>query len=517
MSITPTAIASAPDWSQPVEVAGSGAGSSVGIDGRGTITAAWFTQEPQAFVATREAGSESFQPPLNLGGAGAVAPELAVNEAGAAVVAWIERATRCEGLSFLDCPHRLGIRVRARAGTEFGPARYVAEDATETPAVAINQAGEAVVAWPGQGGTIAAVLGSARDGFAAPMQLRPATGQGFSPRRVAAIGEDGTALVSWMSFGGPVMASYRPSGGAFGAPEEVSPVDPSNGLAAVVNAHGTATVAFMSNADAALVLSTRDPGRRFRPGRSLGASAVSEVALDQDAGDNQLVYWTEQTGPRENGPPRPTHQSHASFRDAGEDWGDPLSILPPNSFPTLNLDRMGNAHALWTTNQSHGGRIMGATLTRFGILERPQLLTEFSGQVSDMEANRAGAAVGIFTEVLDSSTATVQTAVRVVSRLADERAARVRMAASVSTTAVRIRARCDEPCRLRARLGGQRKAAAARGPAVLTLRARRRGSLRIALARRTRARLLGGRRVTLVVRAADGAGNMRTIRRRLCL
>ncbi len=515
MSITPAAIASAPDWSQPVEIAGSGTGSSVGIDGRGTITAAWFTEERQAFAATREAGSKRFQQPVSLGGAGAVAPQLAVNEAGAAVIAWTERTTRCEGASAFDCPHRLGIRVRAHAGTEFGPARYVAEDATESPTVAINQAGEAVVAWTGQGGTIVAIVGSARHGFAAPTQLRPATGHDFSPRRGAAIGEDGTALVAWVAFGGPAMASYRPSGGTFGAPEEVSPVDPGGGLAAVVNAHGTATVAFTSNADATLVLATRDPGRRFRPGSSLGATEVASVALDQDAGDNQLLYWIEQTSPRENGPLRPTFQSYASFRDAGGDWGDPVSILPPSSFPVLNLDRMGNAHALWTTNRSHGGRIMGATLTRFGILERPQLLTEFSGQVVDMEANRAGAAVGIFTELLDTRSQPVQTAVRVVSRPADERPVRVRMAASVSTTAVRIRARCDEPCRLRARLGGQRSAAAAKSSAVVTLRARRRGSLRVALHRRTRARLLAGRPVTLVVRAADGAGNMRTIRRRL--
>jgi hypothetical protein len=161
-------------------------------------------------------------------------------------------------------------------------------------------------------------------------------------------------------------------------------------------------------------------------------------------------------------------------------------------------------------------RVMGATLTRFGVLERPQLLTSVTGQVTDLEVNRSGAAAGILTElrVVPSQLGGKGPVVRVVWRAADERAARVSLTAELGAAAVRLRARCDEPCRLRAAVAGRVSAAAAPRRSV-TLRPRRHGSFRVPLGRRAREHVAAGRRVTLVVRAADGAGNVRTLRRRL--
>ena len=105
-------------------------------------------------------------------------------------------------------------------------------------------------------------------------------------------------------------------------------------------------------------------------------------------------------------------------------------------------------------------------------------LTRLKGGVADMEVNRSGAAVGLYTEYLQTG-ADFDAVVRVVSRPADVRPATVRVAVFLGASDARIRAHCDEPCRLRARVGGQSGAAATRRPPTLTLRAHRRGSLRV--------------------------------------
>jgi hypothetical protein len=507
------ARASAPDWSDPVDVA-PGIGTAVGIDAEGEVTAAWHTFEPKAaFVATRQPGAVRFGAPVPLGGPGAASPNLAVNESGAAVLAWLEQATPCEGIPF-DCAHRLGIRTRAPGADGFGPAVYVSEDALERPVVAMNEDGETVVAWPGKGGAVSAVLGSVRTGFGAPASLRPGAGQGFGPRVAAAIGESGAALVSWGTFGGPPMASYRPAGGSFGPAEVIVPIESVGTTAAVVDPRGTATVAVLTNERARLRIATRAPRGGFREFGPAGEDRVGGVALDHDASGNQLMYWTRQTSPEENSP-RLLNQTFVSFRSAGEAWSEPIAVLAPNAYPILRLDRLGNAHALWTTGARDGQRVRGATFTRFGILERPQELGDVIGQADDMEVNRSGAAAGLFTEYITTDGPVRDSVVRLATRPADERPASVRVAVFTGATAARVRARCDEPCRLRARVGSTPATASARRAAVLTLRANRRGSLRVRLSRRARARLRAGRPVRLVLRASDGAGNVRRITRRL--
>src|SRR5687768_7859580 len=261
------ARASAPDWTEPVEVA-QGIGTGVGIDADGDVTATWHTWGPkEAFVATRPAGAARFGAPVALGGPGAESPNLAVNESGAAVVAWLERATPCEGIPF-DCAHRLGIRTRAPGADGFRAAVYVSEDALERPVVAMN---EAVVAWSAKGGVVAAVIGSARAGFGAPVVLRPGIGPLLAPRLAAAVGEGGAAVVAWATFGSPAMASYRPAGGGFGPAEAVVPLEAAGGTTASVDRRGNATVAFLSNERARLRVATRSPNGSFREHPSLGA------------------------------------------------------------------------------------------------------------------------------------------------------------------------------------------------------------------------------------------------------
>jgi hypothetical protein len=502
--------ASTPDWSDPAEVA-PGSGSSVGIDAEGAVTVAWQQYEPyRAFVAERPPRSDRFGAPEEVG-SGATAPQLAVNDAGAAVIGWIEQLAPCQ-LSFY-CAHRLGLRTRAAGARGFGAVAYLGEDALEAPKVAMNERGQAVVAWATKGGAVVAAGGSAGTGFGTPVVLRPAGGQGFAPRVTAAIGEGGAALVGWGTFGGPPMASYRPAGGRFGAPEAVVPAESNGTISAVVDGRGRATAAVLTNerARARLRVATRGPDGGFREIGGFAAERVGGVALDLDPSGDQLIHWTQQTSPEENS--RLVNQAYASFGDSAGSWGPPIAVSRPNSEPLLRLDRHGNAHALWSTGGREGQRVMGATLTRFGLLERPQELTHLIGQVGDMEVNRSGAAVGVFTEYVATGGPVPDARVRVVSRPADERPAAVRVAVSFGATAARVRARCDEPCRLRARI--RSGSAAARASGVLTLRAGRRGSLRVPLTSRARARLQAGRRVALVVRAADGAGNVRRIVRRV--
>lgn len=496
------AAAGVPRWSAPRVIAEDVFGQSVGIDGRGAITATWAEPSPageDAFVATRPAGARTFGAPLRLPGPRAAFPEVSVAESGETVLTWTQR--RSCSLETLICRYALRARIRAPGARDFGPARELSDDVAEAPAMAMNQDGAAVVAWATTGGAVKASLRRPDGAFGDPVTLLPGDPDAFLVRPVAGIGEDGTAVVAWSSFRNgnsePVMAAYRPPGGSFGAPEDASQGNRATTPMVAIDPRGVATVILYAY-DAGLILSTRERGGRFVRDQVLSSRSGINLQFSQDARGNQVVSWVEQLG---FGFPVTFH-AHAAFRDVGESWSDPFELLSQNSFPLLRLDGLGNTHLLWTADPAQGQHVLGGTLTRFGFFEGPhQELSGVSGSTNDMEVNRAGAVAAIFTEFRDGQAATGSPQVKLVTRPADREPPQLRAVAALEGRRVRVTARCDELCR--ARVGRRRR----------TLRRGKGREFAISLNAASRARLRAGERVKVLVRAEDGAGNVRRVAR----
>ena len=144
------AIAAAPagaaPWSAPEEVSvpgGSATWSKVGIDAAGNATAVWTRSDGLhllAQAAERPVGG-SWGPPIDLSAStgDAESVTLAVDPAGDVVVAWKERLAGSEAIEASYKP--AGGNWEGRKRSRFGSA------VVETPAVAIDAAGDAVLIW----------------------------------------------------------------------------------------------------------------------------------------------------------------------------------------------------------------------------------------------------------------------------------------------------------------------------------------------------------------------------------
>jgi hypothetical protein len=478
------------------------------------VTATWWrTDSRQSFVATRRAGESEFGAPIALGPPGSVSPQLVVNEAGGALVAWAqEGGTRCDFPGV--CATELWLRVRPPGGRELGPPVLLEEQSLNAASLALNESGDAVVSWTTYDGAVEVAEGSLRSGIGPARELWPVRQDEGAWQSRAAIGENGAALVAWnllaRSGPRPLFASYRPAGGDFGPPEDASAESFGAGPAVMVDPRGTATVAFQTGfGEAAMAL--RPPHGAFSaPAPVVPAGAVE---LRQDAAGNQLAYWsTFEVAINSDPDPQP----YASVRRPGGEWSAPYPILPRRSYPEIDLDGRGNAVALYTTPPGAGQQLRAATLTRFDLVERPQALNAVTTSVQGLAVNAAGSSVALVSEYRDTDSPTGGPVTLITQRPADETAARVSLRASVRASRLRLTARCDEICRLRPRLGpAGGTARAARRGRTLTLQARRRGRLSVRLGKAMRARLRRGRPIRLRVRAVDAYGNVRVVRRRV--
>jgi PKD domain len=295
----------------------------------------------------RPAGGR-FSAPANLSSPGAQSPDLAVDRSGNAVVVWaqagglIKAVTRPAGGSFSAPVDLSAMGVSA-----------------EKPQVAIDAAGGAIAAWRRVAGTSSAIQRAIRPaggGFSAPADLSPPTGQADTP--ALAMDEAGNAVAAWQQrFGSDlvIVGASRPAGADFAAPEPLSETGRNASSPAVaIGAAGNAVVAWARQrpgppgAPDEIQAATRAAGGSFSqpvdvsdltvPG---GPSVAPQAAMDA-AGD-AVVVWRRMNG-------QGNYQAQAATRSASGRFARAVDLSPPEDY-VLNgdvaMDGAGNAVAVW--------------------------------------------------------------------------------------------------------------------------------------------------------------------------
>ena len=316
---------------------------------------------------------------LGAGDSGGVAPSIAVNDAGLALVPWRRKS---DG--------KLVLSERASSSAAFGPPVTPAgEPAAETffgaasltwPVLDADGGGAVVYQSEANNFVFSAVYRSGPSGtFGGATQITPSSGiAGYK----LAHNRIGDAVILWREPGGfnqpdTVKAVYRPHGGTFGAPEVVSanPGRLSDQLSVDVTGDGHVVFASAGNpvgVDCHMATVVRrspgaggtwtqdeyagapDGAKRFFPGGSprVGASKAA-------GSDAYVLAWLSsgQACPLND----VSHYATASFGHAGQPFAppaEPVSPLPgatasPNSNdgdfdPLAAMDPAGNALVVWS-------------------------------------------------------------------------------------------------------------------------------------------------------------------------
>lgn len=315
----------------------------VAYGGGGVAVAVWEEiarpNENSAYVmAAVKRRGKGFGPPVRLGttsrnfydagtgiGAEAATPKVAMNDRGQAIVAWIASRSSIRAVG-MSASGRFGSAqlVRGAPGIPVG---------TEVSA-GIDRAGNASLAFVSGGVQVA--TGPARGTFGAPYHV---SGDGqFPGGSDLAVGVDGTIAVAWSVApdreelpAGPVQAVVRPPGGDFSQPATISTgcADADNG--------SDPRVAVSLPADVVAIWKQRacDPTHLDFASSATGAGFTSPMALagvGRDAYVSDLVTDGEgrTVAAWATGAPVPG-QPVASVREPGQGFGTPITLgaAPP--------------------------------------------------------------------------------------------------------------------------------------------------------------------------------------------
>lgn len=278
---TPAPLGPAANSPGPVQVAMDGAGDAFAAWARPTTTGA------SVVVAERPAGAAAWLTPVTLSASGenAGAPSLAVNAAGDAVVAWVQSGTSLVRAT----DHPVGASAWSAPVSLTGPSDLPAQDVD----VALDAQGNAQAVWvavdaaDSSEGIDGATLSSAEGKWSAPVSI----GSGATVASAPRLTYDGTAdaIVAY-TLGGIVWTAERPAGTAtWSMPDQLS-----NG--------------------------------------EVDAPAV-QLATDDDG--DALVAWAGAVGVQ------------SSFRAAGGDAWTLSTLASEGSDPQITLDARGDAVAAW--------------------------------------------------------------------------------------------------------------------------------------------------------------------------
>ena len=328
-------------WSAPVDV-GAGRMPSVAIDGRGDAFAVYASgASPSATyvqAATRPGPTAGWEPPVTLSPAvGATSPALAAGEGGVAAAAWLW----FDGSSYVA-----QASYRPSAG-EWEHAVDLAPLA-DAPAVAVNDRGDAVVAWSARRqSVIQAAVRPAAGAWQAPVDVS-SPGAGSVIDLHLALTSAGDAVAAWRFVGpietGPniVQASFRPAGGAWSPVASISSPrgDPEN-LRLRVDAAGDALLVWKDIGRNGRIESARRPAAAAAWEAPVVVAAAGGDFLDlgMDRRGNAVAVWTDSLTVR------------AALRPAASGaWQPPAAVESAERsvfFPVVAMGPDGHAVVAW--------------------------------------------------------------------------------------------------------------------------------------------------------------------------
>lgn len=346
-----------------IEAPGSSAAEgrpAVALNSAGAAVIAWaagpFGAE-EVKASYRPAG-KSFSAPVTISAAGenANAPDVAIDAAGKAVLVW-SVGDGPAGPRFAEAS------VHGPSG-EFSDGELVnrGEDTGYTlpmqPRVAMDGSGNAIAVFPSQRpggeGTLIPVqrayMAVGDTEFGAPADL-PA---GHAPD-IAFGGDRATAV--WQRDGVIYAAEQTTAGNtAFGSEKQVSAdADGAASTAAVaVDGAATATVVYQAGAgDTAVFAATRSSGGSFgQPDQLSSAGDSGDATVAVTPGGAAVAAWTRFNGSKET--------VEASRRPAGADFGSPTTLSTGSSGPiaanlaAAGIDAAGNSTVLWQRAEFFG-------------------------------------------------------------------------------------------------------------------------------------------------------------------
>jgi PKD repeat protein len=358
----------------------------VASDAQGDAIAVWLHFDganARVQAAYRPAGG-SFGAPQTLSPAGyeARGPRVAMNASGEAVLVWSLASGLTEKLQASS----------AAPGGAFGEPVDLTAFATvaSVPQIALDSHGDAIAVWDGWDGSNIRIQDAVRPaggGFGAPRYLSQAGDNADTPQ--VAFDAIGNALVVWRFDGSPastIQGDYRPTDGEFDAPQTISASSsqPAQAPQAAFDGQGDGVVAWQQSDGSELRVdaSVRAPG-------SAGAFAVQstldpggqEAYEPQIAGDGlsgTIVSWKTFNGA--------TSTTQAAVRPAGGSFAAATTVSatgPQESSPEVGIDAQGNGIAVWSRSNGPnylleaagydgaGPLLRGLTLPSQGVVGQP--------------------------------------------------------------------------------------------------------------------------------------------------
>jgi hypothetical protein len=321
----------------------------IAVDAAGNAVAAWTALEAgeRARAARYSAATGLWSDvPLTVVRSGRTM--VAGNAAGDAIVVWNEFAG-----GGLPTPAALkAIRYSAASAT-WSAVEPLAATLTHAPAagdVAIDGAGNAVVAWLGQA-TAQATRFSATNGSWGPVVdlSTPIANLAVMPPSLA-MNEAGDAVASWGRITA-VEAARWPAGAGAWEPAVTVSTNGSDLTRVAIGVAGDAVVVWTqyAGASASALFATRfvaSTGQWAPPQPlSTGAWVVGRPAVAIDAGANAFVAWTQQV------PPAAGTAIHAARQRAADGgWEMAPNLSPPTQSaysPAIAVDGVSHAQLLW--------------------------------------------------------------------------------------------------------------------------------------------------------------------------
>jgi hypothetical protein len=205
-------------WSAPVTVGQGGTGAAVALAANGRAVVAWDggTATAPVIQASTQAPGGKWSAPVTIGTltAGARAPVIGIDGSGNAIVAW-SGATSSKALGPV-------FTASLPAGGKWTAVRTLATGAGSVLHLAVNAAGSAVITWATENEAIAdsgTILGS----FTAPVSIGVALGYKDIPRVTSvAINAAGQAVLAYTMQGNVAVAATRSAAGTWTGPAQLA-------------------------------------------------------------------------------------------------------------------------------------------------------------------------------------------------------------------------------------------------------------------------------------------------------